>query len=113
MGDDFSSGPGTFPGACFPEVGGDSVSRPEQAALRAAQFLEDGFERWHDVFWPKNLTFAGLKAAVLQRGSAGLLESLRQLQDATFPERRTENLQTDRKLSTDFATRYGNPWDPG
>jgi hypothetical protein len=49
----------------------------------------------------------------LQRGSAGLLEGLRQLQDAAFPERRTENLQADWELPADFAAWYGNPGYPG
>src|SRR5260370_40226150 len=49
----------------------------------------------------------------LQRGPACLLEGLRQLQDTTPPERRTENLQTPPELSGDLAARHRKPWHPG
>src|SRR5258708_29716895 len=49
----------------------------------------------------------------LQRGPACLLEGLRQLQDTTLPERRTENLQTHRELSGDLAAKHRNPPPPG
>src|SRR5260221_2999330 len=48
----------------------------------------------------------------LQRGPARLLEGVRQLQDAAFPEGRTENLQTHRELSADLAARHRNPGHP-
>jgi len=59
--------------------------------LRTAEFLEDGFELIHDALG-KKLMPAGLEHRSLDCGAAGLLEGLRQLQDAAFPERRTENL---------------------
>src|SRR6266852_2420015 len=43
--------------------------------------------------------------------SAGLLESMGQLQDKRFSERGSKDLQAHRQLSVDLAARYGNPWD--
>src|SRR6266481_1143045 len=66
MGDEFGGRPGALPGTCSPEVAWDSISRPQQAVLRAVQFLEDRFEPRHDPFGEK-LTPADLRSAVTVR----------------------------------------------
>lgn len=49
----FRGRPRTFSRACFPEVGWDGIGRSQQAVLRTVQFLDDGFEWWHDAFGEK------------------------------------------------------------
>src|SRR6266478_321490 len=66
VGDEFGGRPAALPGTCSPEVAWDSISRPQQAVLRAVQFLEDRFEPRHDPFGEK-LTPADLRSAVTVR----------------------------------------------
>src|SRR6266436_1670921 len=58
MGDEFGGRPGALPGTCSPEVAWDSISRPQQAVLRAVQFLEDRFEPRHDPFGQRRYSAA-------------------------------------------------------
>jgi hypothetical protein len=57
--DQFRSRPGSLSGARFPEVGWYGIRSPQQAVLRAVQFLEDGLELGHDFV--EKLTLADLE----------------------------------------------------
>jgi len=76
----------------------------QKFALRTSKVPDDGRKGWQDLIHPL--------AKCSDSGSAGLLESMSQLQDARLSKCRPKDLQAHRQLSIDLATGYGNPRDP-
>ena len=76
----------------------------QKFALRTSKALDGGRKCWQSFIHPL--------AQCSDSGSASLLESISQLQDARLSKSRPKDLQAHRQLSVDLATGYGNPRDP-